>query len=539
MTSSELEEQESFDFIVIGGGSAGCTVASRLASTERYRILLLEAGGHDADPWIHIPVGYGKHFTNPETNWLYESEPGEDWVKRPIAQPRGKVIGGSSSINGLIYIRGQQEDYDHWRQLGNTGWGYDDVLPFFRRSENQESHHDEYHGNDGPLFVSDARDRHPLARAFLSAAAEAGYPSNEDFNGRRQEGFGYYQWTIRSGLRSSAARAYLKPLGKSQNLKIHLYAHVKRINFESRRATSVTYMHGDTQVTATANREIILCGGAFNSPQILQLSGLGPAQRLRDLGLDVLVDHPNVGENLQDHFSGSLIFRVPDAYSRNDLPSNWSKKIIQGLKFLIARRGHLASAVSHVGGFLRTGPDVASPDIQLLLMHFTSDRPGAALHGFPGSSIVTTLLRPESRGTVHIKSADPMASPEIRPNYLSAQKDRDTLLAGLRAARTIAAQPSLEPFLHFEYLPGSDQNSDEELLEFLNEYGRSSYHPVGTCRMGIDDQAVVDPGLRVHGVENLRVIDASVMPALVSGNTNAPTIMIAEKGAEMILRDAL
>ncbi len=539
MSSSSPEEQVTFDYIVIGGGSAGCTVAARLASTGKFRILLLEAGGHDADPWLHIPVGYGKQFNNPETNWLYASEPGDDWVKRPIPQPRGRVIGGSSSINGLIYIRGQREDYDHWRQLGNTGWSYEDVLPYFRRSESQESHRDEFHGVDGPLSVSDARDRHPLARAFLHAAQEAGYEENEDFNGRKQEGFGYYQWTIRNGLRSSAARAYLKPLGKSTNLKIDLYAHVTRINFESRRATSVTYRHGENEVTAAASREIILCSGSFNSPQILQLSGIGPADHLRNLGIDVVADIPGVGNNLQDHYSGSLVYRVPNANSCNDLPTNWSKKIVQGLRFIMTRRGALASAVSHVGGFLRTSPDVASPDIQLLLMQFTSDRPGGDLHEFPACCIVTTLLRPESRGSVHIKSADHNVPPEIRPNYLSAQKDRDTLLAGLRAARKIADQPSLEPYFRDEFRPGSDQTSDEDLLAFLDEYGRSSYHPVGTCRMGPGEDAVVNPELRVNGFENLRVIDASVMPALVSGNTNAPTIMIAEKGAEMILRDAL
>ncbi len=533
-----MEAESTFDYIIVGAGSAGCVLANRLTASGRHRVLLLEAGGEDRNPWIHIPLGYYKHFTNAKINWLYETTPGPEWVKRAVPQPRGKVLGGTSAINGMVYIRGQAEDYDHWRQLGNTGWSYEDVLPYFRKSEDQQRGADHYHGVGGPLAVSDVYESHPLAEAYIEAAVQAGYKRNPDFNGASQEGFGPTQWTTRKGRRSSTAVGYLRPARKRANLAVATNAHATRLLFDGARATGVEYRQRGHLRTAHAGGEVIVAGGAYNSPQLLQLSGLGPADLLRRFGIEVIADMPGVGDRLQDHINGPLIYKVNRPFTANDVANSLPRRIAAGLRYAFTRKGFLAMGATFAGGFIRADPAAASPDIQTQLMLFSGESPAAGAHPFSGCTIVCALLRPESRGHVRITSPDPFAAPDIQPNYLAEKKDRDVLVAGLKAVRRIMAQPAVQPFITEEYEPGPDCVSDGDLLEYIRQRGRTSFHPTSTCRMGIDAAAVVDERLRVRGFQGLRVIDASVMPALISGNTNAPTIMIAEKGADMVLEDA-
>ncbi|HIF59391.1 MAG TPA: choline dehydrogenase [Rhodospirillales bacterium] len=532
-------EQDSYDYIIVGAGSAGCVLANRLTASRQYKVLLLEAGGEDTNPWIHIPIGYGRNFSNPNVNWLYSSEPGTDWVKRRIQQPRGKVIGGSSSINGLIYMRGQKEDYEHWRQLGNTGWGYEQVLHYFKKSEDQEKGAGEFHGVGGPLTVSDPRETHPMADAYIQAAVDAGHKLNNDFNGAEQEGFGYQQWTTKNGRRCSAAVGFLNPARKRNNLTIVSKAHTNRIVFDGIRAVGVEYERRGQIKKAFAKREVIISTGAYNSPQLLQLSGVGPADHLSELGVKIVADREGVGKNLQDHFNAPLMFELNENFTVNDVLNRWSSKVSHGLRYLFQRRGLLSMGVAYAGGYLKVHPDTASPDIQNLLMLFTSELIGGPVDPFPGCASVVALLRPESRGTVNIMSATPKSPPKIIYNFLTAEKDRDTLILGVKKVREIMKQGSIGRYIVREVRPGSGSNRDEDILDFLEKSGRTSYHPVGTCRMGSDEEAVVDPRLRVNGVQSLRVVDASIMPTLVSGNTNAPVIMIGEKASDMILEDAV
>ncbi len=533
-----MKDADPFDFVVIGAGSAGCVLANRLTESGRYRVLLLEAGGKDRNPWIHIPLGYGKLFTNPKVNWLYTSEPEAASGNRRIAQPRGKVLGGSSSINGLVYIRGQREDYDDWRQLGNAGWGYEDVLPYFRKSEDQQRGADDYHGVGGPLTISDPSEPHPLCEAYIAAAEQCGYPRNPDFNGARQEGFGYVQVTLRNGLRSSTATGYLRPARRRKNLSVITRAHATRILFSGKSATGVEYLHRGQKRSVNARGEVILAGGSFNSPQLLQLSGLGPAALLQRFGISVIADMPEVGANLQDHYNGRLVYQSTEAFTLNDVVNNFGRGMIEALRFLFLRKGFLTMGASYAAGFLRTDPALSRPDIQAGLMLFSADKAGADLHRFSGFSMLVRLLRPESRGDVLIQSADPLHAPAVRPNYLASAKDREVLLAGMKAVRRIGDTPAMRRYIAREHEPGASCSNDADLLDYLRRRGGISYHPVSTCRMGNDAAAVVDERLRVHGVQGLRVVDASIMPMIVSGNTNAPTIMIAEKGADMILQDA-
>ena len=525
-----------YDFIIVGAGSAGCVLANRLTADGRHKVLLLEAGGEDRDIWLHIPLGYGRHFTNPDVNWLYETEPEPECHGRRIIAPRGKVLGGSSSINGLMYVRGQAQDYDRWRQLGNVGWSHADVLPYFRKAEDQSRGADAWHGEGGPLCVSDLGNL-PICDAFIAAAEQCGYPRNPDFNGATQEGFGYYQFTTRHGRRCSTAVGYLKPARKRASLKVAAGALATRVLFEGKRATGVEYLQGDAKQTARAG-EVILAGGAFNSPQLMQLSGLGPAALLREHGIDVIADMPGVGADLQDHYHARLVFRASQPVSANDFFTNRLRGLAAGLRYALTRRGLLAMGAGYVGGFLRTNDAVETPDVQTHIMLFSADAIGGPLHAFSGVTCPVIVLRPESRGSVRIKSADPLTAPAIAPNYLSAQKDRDTTIAGIRELRRIMAAPPLAPFIEAEHEPGPACASDEDLLDYVRRRGSTVYHPTSTCRMGSDPTAVVDARLRVHGLHGLRIVDASIMPALVSGNTNAPTIMIAEKGADMILDDA-
>lgn len=529
---------ETFDFIIVGAGSAGCVLANRLTASGKHRVLLLEAGPNSRHPWLRIPLGYGKLFTDRRFNWCYNTEPQADCHGRNIVAPRGRVIGGSSSINGLIYIRGQQEDFDQWRALGNVGWGFDDVLPYFRKSEDNERGADTWHGAGGPLGVSDLRDRHPLAVAFVEAAQQCGYPRNTDFNGAQQEGAGFYQTTTRGGVRSSTAVAYLDPVRKRSNLKIVCAALTTRILFEGRRATGVEYVVAGETRKAMANFEVIVAAGAINTPQLLQLSGLGPAELLREHGIKVVADLPGVGADLNDHYFARIILRCKEPLSLNDAVRQWHRGAAAVLRYAFFRRGYFAIPALSAGCFLKVLPSAATPDVQASLALYSVQNIGEQLHPFSGVTAVCTLLRPESRGHVRIKSADPRAAPAIQPNYLAAQKDRDTLLAGLRALRRIVQSPALAQHIAEEVEPGAACASDDELVDYIRRRGSTVYHPVSTCRMGRDARAVVDERLRVRGFAGLRVIDASVMPTLVSGNTNAATIMIAEKGAEMVQEDA-
>jgi choline dehydrogenase len=536
--AAAMREFGTFDYIIVGAGSAGCVLANRLTESGRHRVLLLEAGPADRNPWIHIPIGYAKLFTNAKVNWLYESEPEPELNNRRIIQPRGKVLGGSSSINGLVYIRGQKEDFDLWRQLGNAGWSWDDVLPYFKKAESQQRGADEYHGGDGPLSVSDQTEPHELCEAFIAAGQQTGIPRNDDFNGASQEGVGYFQTTSRKGLRCSTAVGYLRPARKRPNLTVVTAALTTRILFDGTRAIGIVFTRGGESMLARAAGEVILSAGAINSPQALQLSGVGPGGLLRGLGIDIVREVPGVGANLQDHFQTRMVFRCSRKITLNDDVANPLRKVGIGLQYALRRKGPLTISAGYVGAFLRTDPRLATPDVQVHFLTFSTDKMGTALHDFPGFSASICQLRPESRGSVAIKTADPGDAPAIRVNYLSTELDRTTMVAGLRLLRKISQAPAMAPYVEAELEPGPACRSDADWLAFCRARGSTIYHPTCTCRMGDDATAVVDARLRVRGLDRLRVVDGSIMPNVVSGNTNAAIVMIAEKGAEMILQDA-
>lgn len=524
------------DYLIVGAGSAGCVLAHRLSADARNAVLLLEAGGEDSSPWIHVPVGYFKTMHNPALDWCYRTEPDEGVAGRQIDWPRGKVLGGSSSLNGLLYVRGQREDYDRWAALGNRGWSYADVLPYFRKSEDQERGANAWHGTGGPLKVSDLRLRRPIADHFIAAAQEIGIPANEDYNGEVQEGVGYFQQTAYNGFRWSTAKGFLKPARKRSNLIVQTRAQACRILFEGRRAVGVEYLQDGVKKRARARVEVILASGAIGSPQILQHSGVGPAHVLRNAGVAVLHDLPGVGQNLQDHLQVRLVFRTRER-TLNDEVNHPLRKAWIGLQYALWRTGPLTLAASQVAVFTRSGPAVERPDIQFHMQPLSADKPGQGAHPFSAFTASVCQLRPHSRGSVEIRSADPLQYPAIRANYLSDPRDHPVVIGGIRVARRIAAAPSLAPHIVSEFVPGERYQSDAELLDAARQFSQSIYHPAGTCKMGRDATAVVDERLRVHGLAALRVVDASIMPELVSGNTNAPVIMIAEKAADMILED--
>jgi choline dehydrogenase len=531
-------ESSEFDYVIVGAGSAGCVLANRLSADGRHSVLLLEAGPRDTNPWIHIPLGYGKLFKEKTVNWMYHTEPEPGLDGRQVFQPRGKVLGGSSSINGLLYVRGQHEDYDRWRQHGNAGWGYDDVLPYFKKAENQARGADEFHGVGGPLPVSDLGHPDPLSAAFIAAAAETGIPLNPDFNGATQEGAGFFQTTSRRGRRASTAVAYLRPAKSRRNLKVETSALAQRIRFEGRRAVGVEYRKGSAVLTARARKEVLISGGAYNSPQLLQLSGVGPAELLRQHGIDVVLDVSGVGNDLQDHLQVRLVTRCSQRITVNDIVNSPIRKILTGLQYAAFRTGPLTISAGTAGAFFKTSPRLATPDIQIHFIPFSTDRMGEKLHPFSGFTATVCQLRPESRGSLRIKSADPSAPPAIHINYLATETDRAAFIDGIRILRRILAAPALKPYTVEEVYPGPKVTSDEDVLSYCRRTGATVYHPTSTCRMGNDPLAVVDQRLRVRGLTALRVVDASVMPDLMSGNTNAPTIMIAEKASDMILEDA-
>ena len=536
--SNRWSETLEFDYVIVGAGSAGCVLANRLSADGRNSVLLLEAGPKDTNLWIHVPLGYGKLFKEKTVNWMYQTEPEPGLDGRSVFQPRGKVLGGSSSINGLLYVRGQHEDYDRWRQRGNTGWGYDDVLPYFRKAENQQRGADKYHGAGGPLPVSDWRHADPLSEAFVVAAAQTGIPTNPDFNGASQEGAGFFQTTTQRGRRASTAWSYLRPARSRSNLQIETSALAQRILFEGRRARAVEYRQSGTLRTARARREILVSGGAYNSPQLLQLSGVGPAELLKQHGIDVVLDAPGVGNDLQDHLQVRLVTRCSQPVTLNDVLNHPVRRVMAGARYAAFRKGPLTIAAGTSGAFFKTDPRLATPDIQIHFLPFSTDRMGEKLHSFSAFSASVCQLRPESRGSLRIKSADSAVPPEIRINYLATETDRTAFIEGVKILRRILAAPALKPYTVDEVLPGSKVTSDEDILAFCRRTGSTVYHPTSTCRMGNDPLAVVDQRLRLRGIEGLRVVDASVMPDLTSGNTNAPTIMIAEKASDMILEDA-
>ncbi|MDQ6619322.1 MAG: choline dehydrogenase [Pseudomonadota bacterium] len=533
MSSSE------FDYVVVGAGSAGCVLANRLTADGRSTVLLLEAGPPDTYPWIHVPIGYAKTMFNPKVNWCFKTEPQPHMNDRQVYWPRGKTLGGSSAINGLIYIRGQAQDYDDWAAAGNAGWSWHDVLPYFRKLEHNVRGADEWHGVDGPLWASNIPKRHELIEAVISGCGELGIPRNEDFNGTRQEGAGYYQLTTRRGFRCSTATAYLHPARKRVNLHTRTGAQAMRVTLNGKRATGVVYRHRGSVGEVSARKEVLLAAGAIQSPQLLQLSGLGPPDVLKAAGVPVLHTLEGVGENLQDHLQARVIFRCTRPITTNDVLRSWWRTAAMGVQYVLTRTGPMALGINQGGIFARTDPTLDRPDVQFHVATLSSDMAGSPVHAFSGFTMSVCQLRPQSRGFVRIKSDAPLAAPAMQPCYLSTPLDRATLVSGIRMARAIAATLALAPYVAGEYRPGQGAITDDDLLEFAKNTAGTIFHPSGTCKMGpaSDPLAVVDADLRVHGIAGLRVVDCSIMPTLVSGNTNAPVVMIAEKAADMILQN--
>ena len=529
-----------WDYVIVGAGSAGCALANRLSTDGRHSVLLLEAGPTDRYPWIHIPIGYAKTMFHPVYNWCFKTEPDPGMNGRQVYWPRGRTLGGSSAINGLIYIRGQREDYDAWAASGNAGWGYDDVLPYFRKLEHNVRGANAWHGADGPLWASDIGATHELIEAVIAAGVELGIPRNDDFNGATQEGIGYYQLTTRNGLRCSTATAYLRPARARGNLRVETDAQATRIAFTGRRATAVAYRLGGREATATARREVILAAGALQSPQLLQLSGVAAPELLQQFGIPIVHALPGVGENLQDHLQARVIFKCTKPITTNDILGSWWRTLAMGAQYVLARSGPMAVGINQGGIFARTDPALGRPDVQFHVATLSSDMAGSPVHTFPGFTMSVCQLQPESRGHVRIKSPDPMSAPAMQPNYLSTPRDRATIVAGIKLARSLAATRALAPYVAAEYRPGPKASTDDDLLEFARNTAGTIFHPSGTCKMGpaSDPFAVVDAALRVHGLDGLRVVDCGIMPTVVSGNTNAPVVMIAEKAADMILADA-
>ncbi|MFK8081459.1 MAG: GMC family oxidoreductase [Granulosicoccus sp.] len=526
-----------YDYVVIGAGSAGCVLANRLSADGTATVALLEAGGRDWNPWIHVPVGYFKTIHNPVTDWCYNTEPDPGLNGRSLKWPRGKVLGGSSSINGLLYVRGQAQDYDRWSELGCTGWSYEEVLPYFKRAEKQSRGADAYHGAEGPLHVSDMSFKRPICDDFINGVAELGTPKNDDINGETQEGVGYFQLTAHKGRRCSSAVAYLNGARSRPNLSIITHAMVKNIGFDEGRANHVCLDRKGSAMTIYAREEIILCAGAIGSPQLLQVSGIGDGKRLQALGIDVVADVPEVGENLQDHLQIRAVYKTRRPVTLNDELSNPLQKARAGLQYILNRSGPLSMAASQVYAFTRTRLANERPDIQYHFQPLSADSPGEGLHPFSAITASVCQLRPESRGSITINSANADVHPTITPNYLSTDLDCQTAIESVRFTRSIMQTNAMKDHIAEEMLPNPAATTDEQLLDQARDIANTIYHPTSTCRMGADSNAVVDPRLRVNGVDGLRVVDASVMPEIVSGNTNAPTIMIAEKAADLIIED--
>ena len=535
---------QTHDFIIVGAGSAGCVLAERLSASGRFSVLVLEAGGTDLRFYVQMPLGYGKTFFDPAVNWNFKAEPDPGLAGNADHWPRGKILGGSSSINAMVWVRGAREDYDDWRDAGNPGWGHDDVLKAFKALEDNEAGANDWRGRGGPLHVSDMRSKvHPLTRRYLEAGRQAGLPLNDDFNGQSQEGVGVYQLTTRDGRRMSAARAFLRPAMKRKNVRVVTGAQVSRILFTGRRAVGVEYTRNGRTEQARCGREVILSAGSVCSPKLLELSGVGDPTLLKSLGLDVVHANANVGEHLQDHLGINYTWKARQKTLNQVLRPWWGKALV-GMQYLLARTGPLSMSMNQGGGFFRTDPNRPRPNMQLYFQVFSTvlprpgERPILSPDPWPGFSIGLSNCRPSSRGSIHIRSADPNEAPRIVPNAFSTDNDVAEMLDAVKYLRKLASMPALAPVIAEEVLPGPSVRSDEDLIADFRKRSGTVYHPVSTCRMGPDAaSSVVDPRLKVHGLEGLRVVDASVFPSNVSGNTNAAAIMTGWKGAEIVLED--
>lgn len=535
--TTQFSSEPAFDYIVVGGGSAGCVLANRLSERDDVRVLLLEAGGQARNPWLHVPLGFGRLFADARYNWIYATEAEAELRGRSASIVAGKVLGGSSAVNGMVFVRGQSEDFDQWSWLGNAGWSYAEVLPYFRRMEDWQGPHDPHRGYGGPQKVGLPMREHPLCEAFIAAAQQAGLSRNSDYNAHEQDGAAYLQTTTHRGRRWSTATAYLGPARRRPNLVVATGAAARRLRFDGTRVTGVEWIESGRQCTAVARREVILSAGAIASPQLLQVSGIGPAAVLQRLGIPVVAERPGVGRNLQDHYVARVSFRCTQPLTLNEKVATWFGRVRLAAEYALFRSGPMAVGAGCAGAFVRSDATVGTPDIYTLLLLFSAPPGSTALHPFPGMTFSTCQLRPQSRGCVEIRSPDAADPPTVRFNYLSTELDRITILRGIGKLREIVFQPAFRPLVAESLGVDLEHATDAELMEYIRATGSSAMHASCTCRMGADELAVVDSRLRVHGVQGLRVADASVMPAVVSGNTNAATIMIAEKCADMINSD--